>query len=179
MDSFDREISVRVSARRPRSSPGFDFLLAPWVFRCTSREPSNARFDRKCMTDINVADVVSAITQMLSRPRGPLATKTVGIVIDSDHPMQQPPTGTLKSGQISLRSEEIPAMTWKAALARVESCPEPLRYGADCNSDFWHPMSNWGNSLQWEIWRLFRRRFSKAFTAPATARRNSPPISRS
>jgi hypothetical protein len=33
-------------------------------------------FDRKCMTDISVAMVVSAIRQMLSKPRGPLFTDT-------------------------------------------------------------------------------------------------------
>jgi hypothetical protein len=39
-------------------------------------------FDRKCMTDISVIDVVSAIRQMMSRPRAPLAVETVEIIPD-------------------------------------------------------------------------------------------------
>jgi hypothetical protein len=35
--------------------------------------------DRKCMRDISVADVVSAIRQMMERPRNPLAVETVDI----------------------------------------------------------------------------------------------------
>jgi hypothetical protein len=36
-------------------------------------------FDRKCMSDISVADVVSAIRHMMERPRNPLAIETVDI----------------------------------------------------------------------------------------------------
>jgi hypothetical protein len=36
-------------------------------------------FDRQCMRDISVDDVVSAIRQMLERPRNPLAVETVDI----------------------------------------------------------------------------------------------------
>jgi len=36
-------------------------------------------FDRKCMTDISVAQVVSAVREMMARPRGPLAVETVEI----------------------------------------------------------------------------------------------------
>jgi Glycosyltransferase family 9 (heptosyltransferase) len=36
-------------------------------------------FDRRCMTDISVADVVSAIRRMMERPRNPLAVETVEI----------------------------------------------------------------------------------------------------
>jgi hypothetical protein len=37
-------------------------------------------FDRKCMSDISVADVVLAINQMFGKPRGPLALETVEII---------------------------------------------------------------------------------------------------
>jgi ADP-heptose:LPS heptosyltransferase len=36
-------------------------------------------FDHQCMRDISVADVVSAIRQMIDRPRGPLAVETVEV----------------------------------------------------------------------------------------------------
>jgi hypothetical protein len=35
--------------------------------------------DRKCMSDISVADVVSAIRQMMAKPRGPLSVETVNV----------------------------------------------------------------------------------------------------
>ena len=44
---------------------------------------SSCDFDRKCMSDISVADVVFAIHQMMERPRGPLAIETVEIGTDS------------------------------------------------------------------------------------------------
>jgi Glycosyltransferase family 9 (heptosyltransferase) len=40
---------------------------------------NTCEFDRRCMSDISVADVVSAIRQMLERPRNPLAVETVDI----------------------------------------------------------------------------------------------------
>lgn len=40
---------------------------------------NSCEFDRQCMRDISVADVVLAIRQMLARPRGPLAVETVEI----------------------------------------------------------------------------------------------------
>lgn len=40
-------------------------------------------FDRKCMTDISVADVVSAIRDMLAKPRGPLPVETAIIATDN------------------------------------------------------------------------------------------------
>lgn len=40
---------------------------------------NSCEFDRKCMSDISVADVVSAIRQMRQRPRGPLAVETVDV----------------------------------------------------------------------------------------------------
>jgi hypothetical protein len=40
-------------------------------------------FDRQCMRDISVADVVSAIRQMIERPRNPLAVETVDITPDN------------------------------------------------------------------------------------------------
>ena len=40
-------------------------------------------FDRRCMSDISVDDVVSAIRQMLQRPRNPLAVETVDIAPDN------------------------------------------------------------------------------------------------
>jgi hypothetical protein len=47
-------------------------------------------FDRKCMSDIAVEDVVSAINRMLARPRGPLAIEMVEI---ADHrPTDHRPT---------------------------------------------------------------------------------------
>jgi hypothetical protein len=36
-------------------------------------------FDRRCMSDISVSDVVSAVRQMVDRPRSPLAVQTVEI----------------------------------------------------------------------------------------------------
>jgi hypothetical protein len=41
---------------------------------------NTCEFDRKCMSDISVADVVRAIREMLHRPRAPLAVETVEIV---------------------------------------------------------------------------------------------------
>ena len=40
-------------------------------------------FDRRCMSNISVGDVVSAIREMLERPRNPLATETVEITLDN------------------------------------------------------------------------------------------------
>jgi hypothetical protein len=40
---------------------------------------NTCEFDRRCMSDISVADVVSAIRQMLGRPRNPLAVETVDV----------------------------------------------------------------------------------------------------
>ncbi len=40
---------------------------------------STCDFDRRCMKDIPVSDVVSAIRQMVNRPRSPLAVQTVEI----------------------------------------------------------------------------------------------------
>ncbi len=40
---------------------------------------NGCEFDRRCMSDITVPDVVSAIRHMLARPRGPLAVETVEI----------------------------------------------------------------------------------------------------
>jgi hypothetical protein len=47
-------------------------------------------FDRQCMRDISVADVISAIRQMMERPRNPLAVETVIITPDNQllpHPL--------------------------------------------------------------------------------------------
>jgi hypothetical protein len=44
---------------------------------------NTCEFDRRCMSSISVADVVSAIRQMLERPRNPLAVETVDIEPDS------------------------------------------------------------------------------------------------
>ena len=41
---------------------------------------NSCEFDRKCMTNITVGDVTSAIGQMLNRPRGPLEVETVEIL---------------------------------------------------------------------------------------------------
>ncbi len=46
---------------------------------------NTCEFDRRCMSGISVADVVSAIRQMLERPRNPLAVETVEIAPDSTH----------------------------------------------------------------------------------------------
>jgi hypothetical protein len=43
-------------------------------------------FDRRCMSNISVADVVSAIRQMMERPRNPLALETIDIAPDSRFP---------------------------------------------------------------------------------------------
>ena len=43
-----------------------------WRWNC-------CEFDRQCMRDIGVTDVVSAIRQMLARPRGPLEVETIEI----------------------------------------------------------------------------------------------------
>jgi hypothetical protein len=40
---------------------------------------NTCEFDRQCMQDISVPDVVAAIRQMLSRPRGPLAVETIEV----------------------------------------------------------------------------------------------------
>lgn len=40
---------------------------------------NNCDFDRQCMSSISVADVVSAIRQMLEKPRNPLAVETIDI----------------------------------------------------------------------------------------------------
>ena len=40
-------------------------------------------FDRRCMSDISVDDVVSAIRQMMERPRNPLAVETIEITPDN------------------------------------------------------------------------------------------------
>ena len=40
-------------------------------------------FDRRCMSDISVDDVVSAIRQMMGRPRNPLAVETIEITPDN------------------------------------------------------------------------------------------------
>lgn len=45
-------------------------------------------FDRQCMRDISVAGVVSAIRQMMERPRNPLAVETVDITPDNQFPAQ-------------------------------------------------------------------------------------------
>ena len=47
-------------------------------------------FDRKCMTDIAVADVVSAIRHMLAKPRGPLLVETANIAADNPDAPQRP-----------------------------------------------------------------------------------------
>jgi len=44
---------------------------------------NTCEFDRQCMRDISVEDVVSAIRQMMERPRAPLAVETVDILADS------------------------------------------------------------------------------------------------
>jgi hypothetical protein len=44
---------------------------------------NTCEFDRRCMSDISVADVVSAIRQMMKRPRNPLAVETVDISLGS------------------------------------------------------------------------------------------------
>lgn len=41
---------------------------------------NSCEFDRKCMSDISVNDVISAIHQMIKRPRWPLAVETVDIM---------------------------------------------------------------------------------------------------
>jgi len=41
---------------------------------------NSCELNRKCMTDISVADVVSAIRQMQNKSRGPLAVETVDII---------------------------------------------------------------------------------------------------
>jgi hypothetical protein len=43
-------------------------------------------FDRQCMRDISAVDVVSAIRQMMQRPRNPLAVETVDITPDNQFP---------------------------------------------------------------------------------------------
>ena len=45
---------------------------------------NTCEFDRQCMHEISVADVVSAIRQMMIRPRNPLAVETVDIASTSD-----------------------------------------------------------------------------------------------
>lgn len=47
-------------------------------------------FERQCMKDISVSDVVSAIRQMMERPRNPLAVETVEIVPDSSETQAEP-----------------------------------------------------------------------------------------
>jgi hypothetical protein len=50
---------------------------------------NNCDFDRRCMSNISIADVVSAIRKMLERPRNPLAIEMVDISPDgtvSAHP---------------------------------------------------------------------------------------------
>jgi len=47
-------------------------------------------FDRRCMRDISVTDVVSAIRQMMERPRNPLAVETVDITPDNSLPVHAP-----------------------------------------------------------------------------------------
>ena len=51
-------------------------------------------FDRKCMTDISVAQVVSAIREMMARPRGLLAVETIEVGPDNskDTETLAPPT---------------------------------------------------------------------------------------
>jgi hypothetical protein len=46
---------------------------------------NSCEFDRKCMSDISVNDVVSAIHKMMKQPRGPLAVETVDIMPQSGH----------------------------------------------------------------------------------------------
>ena len=41
-------------------------------------------FDRRCMSNISVRDVVSAIRHMMKRPRNPLAVETIEITPDTD-----------------------------------------------------------------------------------------------
>jgi ADP-heptose:LPS heptosyltransferase len=43
---------------------------------------NSCELDRKCMTDISVADVVSAIRAMIGKPRGPLGVEWVHIAPD-------------------------------------------------------------------------------------------------
>src|ERR1700730_5897499 len=58
---------------------------------------NSCEFDRKCMSDISVNDVVSAIHGMMKRPRGPLAVETVDIMLErpisarlgSERPLQR------------------------------------------------------------------------------------------
>jgi Glycosyltransferase family 9 (heptosyltransferase) len=70
----------------------FGGRVAPWQigytcnFNLYSEMPcapcwraNTCEFDHKCMRDISVADVVSAIRQMLLKPRGPLALDTAEI----------------------------------------------------------------------------------------------------
>ncbi len=47
---------------------------------------NSCEFDRKCMTDISVNDVVSAIHEMMERPRGPLPVETVNIMLERPIP---------------------------------------------------------------------------------------------
>ena len=44
---------------------------------------NTCEFDRQCMSNISVGDVVSAIRTMLERPRNPLATETVEVTRDN------------------------------------------------------------------------------------------------
>jgi ADP-heptose:LPS heptosyltransferase len=53
---------------------------------------NTCEFDRQCMRDIRVGDVISAIQQMMERPRGPL---DVGIV---DVPLEEPSISSPLSG---------------------------------------------------------------------------------
>ncbi len=70
----------------------FGGRVAPWQigYVCNSNlyspvpcapcwRTDTCEFDRKCMSEISVAEVVSAIRQMIDRPRGPLAVETVEI----------------------------------------------------------------------------------------------------
>jgi hypothetical protein len=57
---------------------------------------NNCDFDRRCMSSISVADVVSAIRQMLERPRNPLAVETVDIA----------PDGTVSAHSFGYRKRE-------------------------------------------------------------------------
>ncbi len=58
---------------------------------------NNCDFNHKCMSDISVADVVSAIRQMMAKPRGPLAVETVNII--SERPREASPVPSPRRGQ--------------------------------------------------------------------------------
>lgn len=57
---------------------------------------SDCDFNRKCMSDISVDDVISAIHEMLQRPRDPLAVETIDISIP----------GTPRESELHLRQIE-------------------------------------------------------------------------